>query len=157
MAFAHSPFDSEVQNGRVEGKGKYTFPDGHVYIGDFKDGQFHGEGTIHFTSGGKYEARWAAGLAVAGTYTFKDGLKYEMDGWDYCTESDRRFYSERVNGFRPGEPQLSNDPAGPPTIPVGTYDVGDGFYDPKDGVVHAYEGGDSVRVPEEQEKEWIVT
>lgn len=37
-------FDVHVQTCRtsfpsIEGRGKYTFPDGHVYEGEFKDGQ----------------------------------------------------------------------------------------------------------------------
>ncbi|KAJ3033856.1 MORN repeat-containing protein 5 [Rhizophlyctis rosea] len=155
MAFAGSPFEAESKNGRIEGKGKYTFPNGNVYIGELKDGQFHGDGTIHFTNGGKYEARWENGLAVQGLYTFKDGLEYAPSQWDYCTELDRRFYTERVNGFRPGEPQLSNDPSGPPTIPIGTYDVGDGYFNPDDGIVYTYTG-QMLRQPGDEEKQWIL-
>ncbi|TPX58436.1 hypothetical protein PhCBS80983_g03155, partial [Powellomyces hirtus] len=95
MAFAGSPFEAEIVNDRIEGHGKYTFPDGNVYIGEFKDGHFHGTGTIHFMNGGKYNAKWEFGKAVEGTYTFKDGLEYKSDEWDYCTDVDRRFYSER--------------------------------------------------------------
>ncbi|KAJ3293023.1 MORN repeat-containing protein 5 [Borealophlyctis nickersoniae] len=91
-----------------------------------------------------------------GKYTFKDGLEYSLASWDYCTELDRRFYSERVDGFRPGEPQLSNDPAGPPLIPPHTYDVGDGYYDAKDGCVYSYDGV-PLREPGEEEKGWIVS
>ncbi|KAI8907600.1 hypothetical protein DFJ77DRAFT_474598 [Powellomyces hirtus] len=155
MAFAGSPFEAEIVNDRIEGHGKYTFPDGNVYIGEFKDGHFHGTGTIHFMNGGKYNAKWEFGKAVEGTYTFKDGLEYKSDEWDYCTDVDRRFYSERVSGFQPGEPQQSNDPAGPPSIPRSTFDVGDGFYDPRDALVRAYDGT-PLRVPDEQERAWIV-
>ncbi|KAI8821752.1 uncharacterized protein EV422DRAFT_505850 [Fimicolochytrium jonesii] len=155
MAFAGSPFEAEVVNERIEGRGKYTFPDGNVYIGEFKDGQFHGTGTIHFTHGGKYDASWDNGRAVEGTYTFHDGLTYTPTTWDYCTPPDRRFYSERVNGFLPGEPQLSNDVNGPREIPADTFDVGDGYYDPKDEVIRGY-GGEVMRVPEEEEREWVV-
>ena len=90
----------------IEGLGAFTFPDGHVYRGHFKDGRFHGSGTIHFTHGAKYEATWNKGIAIQGTYTFKDGLTYdESSAWDYCNpESDRRFYSERIQGFQPGIP-----------------------------------------------------
>jgi hypothetical protein len=108
MAFHGSPFEAEIVNERydyifnfrIHGKGKYTFTDGKVYVGDFKDGQFDGIGTIHFTNGDKYEAEWKDGIAIKGQFTFKDGLKYEENDWDYCTLADRRFYHERVNGFK---------------------------------------------------------
>ncbi|KAI9358570.1 hypothetical protein DFJ73DRAFT_818917 [Zopfochytrium polystomum] len=95
-----SPFSTELKNGRHEGFGKYVFPDGNVYVGDFKDGQFHGQGTIHFLNGGQYSATWSNGVVVEGKYTFKDGLVYESKNWDYCTLGDRRFFHERVEGFQ---------------------------------------------------------
>ena len=41
------------------------------------------------------------GEGSGGEYTFKDGLKYEEDGWEYCDGLDRRFYSEICNGIKP--------------------------------------------------------
>jgi hypothetical protein len=29
--------------------------------------------------------------------------------WTYCIDKDRRFYTEVVNGFLPGAPQITND------------------------------------------------
>ncbi|KAI8808333.1 hypothetical protein BJ742DRAFT_772325 [Cladochytrium replicatum] len=154
MAFHGSPFVAEIKNGRIEGKGKYTFPDGNVYVGFFKDSQFHGKGTIHFKNGGTYEADWVEGRAVQGFYTFKDGLEYEMEDWDYCTERDRRFYTERVRGFSHGAPQLTNDPAGPRKIPPNTYDTGDGYYCPDANRIYDYEGK-MLREPDQDEANWI--
>lgn len=37
---------------------KITFPDGSVYIGQTRDGEMHGFGTIHFKNGIKYEGQW---------------------------------------------------------------------------------------------------
>ncbi|KAJ3127265.1 MORN repeat-containing protein 5 [Nowakowskiella sp. JEL0407] len=155
MAFFGSPFQADVVNGRIEGKGVYTFPDGNMYTGFFKDGQFHGKGTLHFKNGGKFEAEWNKGKSSQGRYTFKDGLEYKLENWDYCTDKDRRFYSERVSGFRHGKPQLTNDISGPPEIPVGTYDVGDGYYKLETNSIFTY-SGEFVRNPDESEQEWIV-
>lgn len=43
---------------RMEGKGEYTFPTGTRYVGEMKDGMFHGKGVLHFQNGSKYEAIW---------------------------------------------------------------------------------------------------
>jgi hypothetical protein len=40
MSWIGSPFEAEQVNDRVEGKGKYTFPSGNVYVGEFKDGRY---------------------------------------------------------------------------------------------------------------------
>ncbi|KAK2888384.1 hypothetical protein Q8A73_019832 [Channa argus] len=103
----------------MEGNGAYTFPTETKYVGEMKNGMFHGKG---------------------GLFTFADGLQYHEKGWDYCDGYDRRFYTERCNGLRPaGESQLTN--LHPPrVIPDGCYDCGDGFYDPTIRVVTSYAG-----------------
>lgn len=86
-------------SGRIDGSGMYKYPSGNVYVGEFNDGQFHGRGTLYFKTGGRYDADWENGVAKNGKYTFADGLEYDRGNWDYCTEADRRFYSERTSGF----------------------------------------------------------
>ena len=67
--------------------------------------RFHGHGVLYFPNGGQFEAEWERGRAVGqgsgGEYTFKDGLKYKEDDWQYCDGLDRRFYSEICNGIKP--------------------------------------------------------
>ena len=61
MFFTKCAYHGEKTNGRMEGKGKFTFANGNHYVGDFMDGMFHGEGTVYFTpenGGGKYKAQW---------------------------------------------------------------------------------------------------
>ena len=51
---------------RMEGRGKFTFVNGNQYVGYFKDGMFHGAGTIYFTpenGGGRFIATWKDGVA----------------------------------------------------------------------------------------------
>eukprot|EP00667_Euglena_gracilis_P000756 EG_transcript_756 len=101
MYYTRCAHAGERTNGRMEGRGKFTFANGNYYIGGFLDGAFHGEGAIYFTpenGGGTYQATWAHGVAQEGTYFFHDGLKYEQEGWDYCTPQDRRFWREH-NSF----------------------------------------------------------
>ncbi|XP_069369242.1 MORN repeat-containing protein 5 isoform X2 [Paralichthys olivaceus] len=133
-------YTGTTKNGRMEGKGEYTFPTGTRHEGDTKDGVFHGKGVLHFPNGSKYEATWENGIATQGSLTFSDGLQYEEQDWDYCDGYDRRFFSERCSGLRPaGESQLT-DLHPPREIPDLCYDCGDGFYDPTTRVVTSYTG-----------------
>ncbi|XP_063554321.1 MORN repeat-containing protein 5-like isoform X1 [Gorilla gorilla gorilla] len=129
---------SIVPDKMMEGKAKYILPTETIYVGEMKDGMFHGEGTLYFPSGSQYNAIWENGLAIKGTYTFVDGLHYDEKNWHYCDGYDRRFYTEILNGLKPaGMAQLTNmDP--PRKIPRGYYDCGDGFYNPVTRVVKGY-------------------
>eukprot|EP01135_Chromosphaera_perkinsii_P005965 Nk52_evm10s375 gene=Nk52_evmTU10s375 len=159
MEYTGSDYMGDIVNRRMEGKGVYTFRTGTIYKGDLVDGEFHGHGTLHFPNGGKYEADWEHGLATQGSYTFRDGLVYELEGWDYCTSDDRRFYRERVEGLKPaGESQKkNNEPA--EVIPQGCFDCGDGYFSIGEGnKVQKYgtNKGEIVRKTEgRQERIWI--
>ncbi|KAJ8328612.1 hypothetical protein O5D80_003193 [Batrachochytrium dendrobatidis] len=155
MTFNGSPFDAQIVNDRIEGDGMYTFPDGNVYAGQFKDGQFHGSGTIYFCNGGKLSATWTYGVASNTQYTFADGLAYATQDWTYCTSQDRRFYSERVNGFIPGHPQLSNDPNEKLVLPIMTKDKGYCYYAKSDGMIHPFDCKSQGRSPDDSEMQWI--
>jgi hypothetical protein len=50
---------------------------GNKYIGGFKDGKFHGGGTLTLSTGSKYVGEFKDGLRTGkGTYIFADGAKY---------------------------------------------------------------------------------
>uniref|UniRef100_A0A8C5MWA2 MORN repeat-containing protein 5 n=1 Tax=Leptobrachium leishanense TaxID=445787 RepID=A0A8C5MWA2_9ANUR len=139
----------------LEGKGEYVLPTETHYEGDMKDGMFHGQGTLYFPNGSKYEAKWDCGIAHEGKYTFADGLQYEEENWHYCDGYDRRFYTEICHGLKPaGVSQLTDlDP--PRKIPRGCYDCGDGFYDPVSRVVNDYQHR-FLRNADDDEHEWII-
>ncbi|XP_061656827.1 MORN repeat-containing protein 5 isoform X2 [Syngnathoides biaculeatus] len=140
MELTGSSYKGPTLNARMEGEGEYTFPSETKYIGEMKDGMFHGGGVLHFPNGSKYEATWENGIATQGSFTFADGLPYKEKDWDYCDGHDRRFYTERCNGLRPaGESQLT-DLHPPRVIPEGCYDCGDGFYDPATRIITSYAG-----------------
>lgn len=48
----------------MDGKVEYTFPTETKYMGETKDGMFHGKGVLHFPNGSKYEATWENGRAT---------------------------------------------------------------------------------------------
>ncbi|KAH0615612.1 hypothetical protein JD844_005066 [Phrynosoma platyrhinos] len=85
MEYTGSSYRGTRVHGRLEGTGTYKLPTETKYVGEMKDGMFHGKGTLYF----------------------------------------------------PSISQLTNlDP--PRVIPMGCYDCGDGFYNPKTRVVTDY-------------------
>uniref|UniRef100_A0A8D0G9B6 MORN repeat-containing protein 5 n=1 Tax=Sphenodon punctatus TaxID=8508 RepID=A0A8D0G9B6_SPHPU len=86
---------------RLEGRGQYILPTETKYVGELKDGMFHGKGALHFPSGSKYEGVWDCGIAKEGKYTFADGLEFKDKKWHYCDGYERRFYTEICSGLKP--------------------------------------------------------
>ena len=76
----------EFKDDLFHGQGTYTHANGDKYVGEFKDNLYHGQGTYTFAYGDKYvgahkDGKWHG----QGTYTFADGEKsngYFMNG-DY--------------------------------------------------------------------------
>ena len=59
------------------GKGKAIMAEGFKYIGEFKNGKFHGQGSFTYPDGGKYIGEFKDGLETGhGTFTYADGGKY---------------------------------------------------------------------------------
>ena len=95
---------------------------------------------------------------IEGKYYFYDELEYYKDNWNYCTITDRQFYTEIKKDLRPdGLTLITNDINGVKDIPEGTYDVGDGYYDPVKRAIFDYNGNilrELEEEPDETEK-WI--
>ena len=154
--YSGSTYEGETRDGWYHGKGEYTYPSGVKYKGNFHKGQFHGEGVLIYQNGGQYKGIWNLGKKVSGDYFFFDDLKYEDDNWDYCIGEDRRFNFERINGIKPaGQTMMTNNPEGENIIPPGTYDTGDGYFDPIRTLVYSYDGTKLLRTPEQYEVDWI--
>ena len=51
MQWSNSEYQGPIENGWEEGFGKYKFPNGVIYEGNFEKGEFHGEGTLIYPSG----------------------------------------------------------------------------------------------------------
>ncbi len=61
-------------NGKMHGRGQFTFKNGTKYTGEFKEGKITGKGTIIWPSGKKYVGELKNGKPHGqGTFTFKDG------------------------------------------------------------------------------------
>uniref|UniRef100_A0A8D0G5H8 MORN repeat-containing protein 5 n=1 Tax=Sphenodon punctatus TaxID=8508 RepID=A0A8D0G5H8_SPHPU len=124
---------------RLEGRGQYILPTETKYVGELKDGMFHGKGALHFPSGSKYEGRSPKPLSFA-----HRALEFVL-----------RFYTEICSGLKPaGISQLTDlDP--PRVIPEGCYDCGDGFYNPETRVVVDYKLR-FLRNADDDEHDWII-
>lgn len=155
----------------MEGYGVYVFPDGSQYRGYFFRGHFHGYGTLYlaepfgFTFKGTFlegklvevEEMWFDdGLSVKATIA---GLKMDFANWKYCTEHDRRFVEEHLEGLPPVGP-LSILTAGKPARQMrkNCYEMDKGIYDPTSRMISKrpapFARTQFVSCP--QEADWIV-
>ena len=63
-------YEGEFLNGKFNGKGKYSYPDGQIYEGDYVNGVKEGNGKLTFPSGRIYEGPFVNGLQHGiGKYT----------------------------------------------------------------------------------------
>lgn len=153
-------FDKDNMLGYT-GEGTYVL-NNMKYMGELKDGNFHGKGTVHVKGAGKWVGEWENGKMVSGRYVFSDGLEHKEindEKWEYCSETDPRFFEE----IKKGNPNDSSGieyetPRGEAfvALPVGTFDYGEGYYDPKKLSICSFETGDPSRVPTKEEKAFIV-
>ena len=60
----------EWKDGKQHGQGTYTFPDGKKYVGEFKDGKWNGQGIFTISDGTMYVGE------------FKDGTDWNTTGYD---------------------------------------------------------------------------
>ncbi|MCP3954509.1 MAG: hypothetical protein GY697_20175 [Desulfobacterales bacterium] len=64
------------------GPGRYAWPDGSHYTGDFTDGKFHGRGTYAWADGKKYTGGFKNDMRSGqGTYTWPNGASYKGE-WE---------------------------------------------------------------------------
>ena len=63
----------EYKDGERHGQGTYTWSDGQKYVGEWKDGFPNGQGTETYPNGGKYVGSWKGGLKWNGTYYDQNG------------------------------------------------------------------------------------
>jgi len=57
----HPQYKGDAENGKPNGLGIMTFPDGRKYVGEWKNGKKNGHGTFTFPSGYKYEGEYKVG------------------------------------------------------------------------------------------------
>ena len=76
-------YKGEIKNGKPNGQGTITYPDGDKYVGKWRDGLKNGQGTYTWSDGDKYVGEWKDGEQNGqGTYIYHDGRKYEGEWKD---------------------------------------------------------------------------
>ncbi|GAB68447.1 dynein-associated protein [Plasmodium cynomolgi strain B] len=114
-------------------RGRYTYPNGNVYVGDFKNEKFHGKdiGTLAFKDKGEYRGTWENGKLVRGEYYYSDGLEYE-ERWKYLVDSPY-FFNEEINK---DEIILKEEKTN--AFLGDVYDIGDGYCKVKESLVYSF-------------------
>ena len=70
-------YKGEISNGKPNGTGIGTYPNGRKYVEDWKDNRRHGQGTLLSPDGKKYEGEWKDDKKHGqGTETYPNGSKY---------------------------------------------------------------------------------
>ncbi len=65
-------------SGQKHGWGKYSWPSGATYLGEWKHGSLHGYGTFHSPDGSRYQGNWENNLKNGiGTKWHANGDRYE--------------------------------------------------------------------------------
>jgi len=100
-------YKGQVENGKPNGQGTYTFNDGRKYVGNWIEGEQNGQGTLTSPNGEKKEGEWKDGLPNGqGTYTFPHGEKYVGEWKDGKTwngtmyDKYRNIIRKWVNGVK---------------------------------------------------------
>ena len=76
-------YKGEISNGKPNGTGTSTYPNGRKYVGDWKDGKLNGRGTLTLPNGEKYVGDWKGNRRHGqGTLLSPDGKKYEGEWKD---------------------------------------------------------------------------
>ena len=73
-------FDGVLRQGKADGQGVLTLPNGDRYVGEFHDGMANGQGVATYADRRRYEGDFRNGVANGhGVSTYADGRRYEGD------------------------------------------------------------------------------
>ena len=100
----HPKYQGQVKDGKPNGLGSLTYPDGSKYVGEYKDGKRHGQGTYTFPDGKKYVGGWkdskyhGQGTLISsdGKFfvgEFKDSKPWNITGYDKNGNIKRKWLS----------------------------------------------------------------
>ena len=92
-----------------DGQGTFTYPNGEKYVGDWKNGKYHGHGTFTYPDGNMYVGEFKDDdMEGKGTYTWGKGnyegqiylgVWKEEEPWNGTSyDKDGKILSKYVNG-----------------------------------------------------------
>ena len=91
-----------------EGRGKFTYPHGEKYEGDWVKGKYHGQGTMTFPDGSMYLGEYKNGkFHGQGTFIWNDGYYHEgefMDGTPNGQGTETLPNGQLVGEYKDGKP-----------------------------------------------------
>lgn len=71
-------FVGDTRDGKKDGYGKMTYPDGSVYVGEWANDKPHGRGKLTYPNGESYDGDWQEGEATGRGVLIRPGLfRYE--------------------------------------------------------------------------------
>ena len=71
-----------MEGSNKHGYGTYTWADGSIYVGEYKNDKYHGNGTYTYANGDKYVGQMKDGnFNGQGTYTLADGTIEHSGEW----------------------------------------------------------------------------
>ena len=80
---SHAKYKGDVLVGKPHGFGTVVYPDGNKYVGEFRNGLFHGRGIYTISSDGySYVGEYKIGSLWNGIMKEKDGtIDYKVVNW----------------------------------------------------------------------------
>ncbi|XP_033306346.1 MORN repeat-containing protein 5 [Bombus vosnesenskii] len=140
----------------MEGIGKFVLPHNAIFEGEFRDGTFHGHGSLYFPRLQRIDGIWSQGECKDKRYTFNDGLIFRSHNWDYCRFPDRRYQTCIKHGLRPGGATLRTNDRNEFLIPPTCYDAGIGIFNPcKYHIVSHQDSKKVLEIPNTKFTRWI--
>jgi hypothetical protein len=89
-------YKGEFKNCQYHGQGTYYYPEGSHYVGEWKDNKRNGHGTLIVSEGYKIAGEWKDGeLSGVGTKTYNDGRVEQV------MENNHKFL--KVDGEKDGK------------------------------------------------------
>lgn len=88
IAFETGEYSGDADFGIIKGTGEFDFETGTIYVGDWNENQFNGEGKLSVPSVGEYVGEFSASKkSGTGVFTWNDGTIY-----------DGEWTNDRMNG-----------------------------------------------------------